>query len=119
MGSRGIGRPLTEPYWIPPVSQENAMNPTIEEQFNAFHETNPSVLDELVDLADQMVLHGYDRGSIGMLFEVLRWERMLETDDPSSEFKLNNNYRSRYARLIVQTYPRFEGFFETRNLRSA
>jgi hypothetical protein len=124
MGSRGIGRPLTDFSYTKVlathfVNQENAMNPTIKEQFDAFHTTNPTVLDELVDLADQLFLHGYTRGSMKMLFEVLRWERMLETDDPSSEFKLNNNYTSHYARLVVQTYPRFEGFFETRNLRSA
>lgn len=101
------------------MDQEDAVDPTIEEQFNAFHETNPQVLEELVELTDQLIEHGSDRGSIGMLFEVLRWQKLLETDDPSSEFRLNNNYRSRYVRLMVQTYPRFEGFFETRNLRSA
>ena len=101
------------------MEQEDAVNPTIEEQFNAFHDTNPVVFYELVQLADELLLHGYTRGSMKMLFEVLRWERMLATDDPSSEFKLNNNYTSHYARLVVQTYPRFEEFFETRNLRSA
>lgn len=101
------------------MDQETAINPTITEQFDAFHATNPVVLLELVDLADEILSHGYTRGSIKMLFEVLRWERMLETDDPSSDFKLNNNYTSHYARLIVREYPRFEGFFETRNLRSA
>ena len=101
------------------MDQEDAVDPTIEEQFNAFHETNPQVLEELVELTDELIEHGSNRGSIGMLFEVLRWQKLLETDDPSSEFRLNNNYRSRYVRLMVQTYPRFEGFFETRNLRSA
>ena len=101
------------------ICQEHAVDPTIEEQFNAVHETNPQVLEELVELTDELIEHGSNRGSIGMLFEVLRWQKLLETDDPSSEFKLNNNYRSRYARLMAHTYPRFEGFFETRNLRSA
>ena len=110
--------------WLQPLAmhlfdQENAVDPTIEEQFNAFHETNPVVLDELIELADELLLHGYNRGSMKMLFEVLRWERMLKTDDPSSEFKLNNNYTSHYARLVARTHPRFEEFFETRNLRSA
>ena len=109
----------TQPLAIHLMDEENAVDPTIEEQFNAFHETNPQVLEELVELTDELIEHGSNRGSIGMLFEVLRWQKLLETDDPSSEFKLNNNYRSRYARLMAQTYPRFEGFFETRNLRSA
>lgn len=88
----------------------------IKQQFVAFHEANPTVLDELVDLADQLVLHGQRKGSIKQLFEVLRWERMFTTTDPSG-FKLNNNYTSHYARLIMDTYPRYEGFFELRSMK--
>ena len=101
------------------INQEKAIDPTIGEQFEAFHATNPMVFDQLVGLADQLRDRGHTRGSMKMLFEVLRWERMLATDDPSSDFKLNNNYTSHYARLVTDRHPRFEGFFETRNLRSA
>jgi hypothetical protein len=34
------------------------------------------------------------------------------------DFKLNNNYHSRYARLIMEREPGLDGFFETRGLRS-
>jgi hypothetical protein len=90
----------------------------IKEQFDVFHKTNPVVFHELIGLADQLRSRGHKRGSMKMLFEVLRWERMIRTDDPSSEFKLNNNYTSHYARLMVETHPRFEGFFAIRHLRS-
>jgi hypothetical protein len=52
-----------------------------------------------------------------MIWEAMRWERFLLTKD-IEKYKLNNNYPSRYARLIVENNPEFEGFFETRKLRS-
>lgn len=107
--------------WLVPLANHllnKQVDPTIEEQFQAFHQTNPNVFFELIGLAEQLRRAGHMRGSMKMLFEVLRWERMIQTDDPSSEFKLNNNYTSHYARLIIDTHPRFEGFFELRSLRN-
>jgi hypothetical protein len=49
-----------------------------------------------------------------MLFEVLRWRRMLRT--AGDEFQLNNNYRSYYARLIMLQESDLEDVFETRRL---
>ena len=51
-----------------------------------------------------------------MLFEVLRWNQFVETDDP--DFKLNNIYTSRYARLIMEAEHGLAGIFDTRDLRS-
>ena len=52
-----------------------------------------------------------------MLFEVLRWEWIIRgLPDTAEEFKLNNNYTSRYARLIMESEPGLEGVFETRRL---
>jgi hypothetical protein len=42
----------------------------------------------------------------------LRYEHAI-TNDPSSEFKFNNNYRAFMAREIMQK-PMLEGFFSTR-----
>ena len=103
-----FGEPLELPF----------MEDSAEDRFRAFHKLNPAVFDELVVLADDLLQRGYKRGGMKMLFEVLRWQRMMRTSDPSSEFKLNNNYTSHYARLLADIHPRFEGFFETRRLRS-
>ena len=92
--------------------------PTIKEQFYAFHASNHEVADELALLAFDLQRRGHERGSISQLFEVLRWQRAMNTDDPSSEFKLNNNYRSHYARMLTRCYPRLDGFFELRQMRS-
>lgn len=92
---------------------------TIQKRFELFHAANPWVYDELLGLITQMRSRGRRRLGIGMLFEVLRWNWYLQTDDPTSEWKLNNNYRSRYARLIIEDFPHLEGFFELRALKAA
>lgn len=33
-------------------------------------------------------------------------------------FKANNNFRSRYVRLIIRDHPELEDFFELRELKS-
>lgn len=89
---------------------------TIEQQFLAFHEANPHVYDALVQMARDLVRRGRDHLGIGMLFEVLRWSYIKTWSD---DFKLNNNYRSRYARLIARTESDLANVFELRELKAA
>ena len=91
---------------------------TIDDSFDRFHSANPWVYDALVELARD--LHRRGRGKVGMkmLFEVLRWHWYMSTTDESSDFKLNNNYTSRYARLIMKNESDLEGIFEIRTLTS-
>jgi hypothetical protein len=84
-------------------------------EFLEFHTENPHVYTELVKLARQAKER--DRSKIGMkmLFEVLRWNRMITTNN--TDFKLNNNYTSHYARKIMEDYKELQGLFETREHR--
>lgn len=91
---------------------------SIQVKFEEFHRLNPWVYEHLVRLARQLVQRGHDKVGIKMLWEVLRWQTMF-THDPNSEFKLSNNYHSRYARLIMDQEVDLVGVFETRGLRSA
>lgn len=88
----------------------------LDEKFNKFHQENPRVYVELVGLARQAHERGRRKIGIKMLFEVVRWNRFITTNDP--DFKLNNNYHSRYARLIMQANPELDGLFNIRELRS-
>lgn len=101
-----------------PVAPTNTANhargATLEEQFAAFHEANPHVYTELRKMALAMVQRGYRRIGVKMLFEVLRYRHAMTTSDPSSEFKLNNNYTSFYARLLMCNEPALDGAFELR-----
>lgn len=87
---------------------------SLEERFRRFHALNPHVYRSLLALAHQEQAAGIERGSINRLYEVLRHRQALETrGDP---WKLNNSFRSFYARLLMECEPQLRGWFETRRL---
>lgn len=85
-------------------------------QFKAFHTNNPHVYALLVKLARAAKAKGARHLGMKNLYEVARWEHWMQTADFTSDFKLNNNYTSRYARLIMQQEPDLRDLFETRKL---
>lgn len=93
---------------------------TIQEKFEAFHAANPDVWRHFVRFARQLRSAGWQRASADLIAQRVRWECYLSgPGDSASPFKLNNNYVSRYARLLEQTYPaEFRGFFEFRRIRT-
>ncbi|MCL6443143.1 MAG: hypothetical protein K6T83_06765 [Alicyclobacillus sp.] len=91
---------------------------SLDEKFRQYHEDNPHVYATLVRLAREMKAKGYTHIGIGMIWETMRYQMLLTTHDPEG-WKLNNNYRSRYARLIMQQEPDLDGIFEIRELRSS
>ena len=96
-----------------PIVNINAHGLTLEQRFAAFHEANPHVYRRLRDLAVAAARRGRRMG-IKALFEVLRWQYAMQTDDPSSEYKLNNSYTSFYARLLMEREAELQNYFETR-----
>ena len=84
----------------------------IARAFWKFHAENPDVYDELVTLSKRLADAGRKKYGIGALFEVVRFHRSIKTTDPV--FKLNNNFRALYARLIMRDLPELEDFFEIR-----
>lgn len=89
---------------------------TIQERFEAFHGANPHVFAAFRRFAQEALAAGQHVGAKA-IWERMRWHLAIETRGDS--FKLNNNFTSRYARLLERTDPRFAGFFETRRLRDA
>jgi hypothetical protein len=82
-------------------------------RFEEFHADNPRVYEVLVSLARQWVVRtGRGKLGIGALYERARWEIALATGDP--DFKLNNNYRAYYARLIMAREWDLRGLFDLR-----
>lgn len=86
--------------------------------FAIFHTKHPEVYINLVKLARDLKARGHAKGGIGMLWEVLRWQWFM-TRDADEDFKLNNNYRSHYARFIMDNEADLKGFFDLRELRAA
>lgn len=92
----------------------------IQSAFELFHKENPHVYVMLVELARKVKAAGRSTYGIASLFEQLRWHFEFETSDPNMKnFKLNQNYRSRYARLIMQQEADLKDFFNTRQLLAA
>lgn len=91
------------------------MREPIDTQFQRFHRNNPIVYETLVQLAYEARENGLRKVGINLLWEVMRWRMQIHTrGDP---FKLNDIYRSRYARMLVENHPDLDGFFRMRRLR--
>ena len=89
---------------------------SLDARFERFHEENPTVYATLARLAREAVRRGKKRIGAKALWERMRWEFFLATTD--EEFKLNNSFTSRYARLLMEREPDLAGVFELRELRS-
>lgn len=90
---------------------------TIQEAFEDFDRLHPEVYQYLVKLTFEVYTRGYRHYGIGALWERLRWHFQIEKD--IEDFKLNNNFRSRYARKLMAAYPQeLDDFFEVRELRA-
>ena len=93
------------------------MDDSIEARFREFHAANPRVYQTLCSLARYAMQKGKRKIGIGALWERMRWDLWLETTDV--DFKLNNNFRSRYARLLMWHESDLAGVFEIRTLHTA
>lgn len=91
-------------------------NQSIQARFLRFHEENPEVYEALVRMARRIKASGQSSYSISGIYEVARYDRFISTT--GKPFKLSNSYRSRYARLIMETEADLAGFFVLRELRS-
>lgn len=98
--------------------RELVLRPGIQDRFEAYHRDNPNVYSMLVSLARYHIRRRRGvRLGIGYLFEILRWRFFLQVGTLDA-FKFNNDFRSRYVRLIEEHEPDLRGVFEKRTLRS-
>lgn len=91
---------------------------TPAEKFDEYHRLNPQVYSALEQMARDLINKGRRKVGIKMLMEVLRWNYQMQTQDPNSDFKINNNYAPYYARLLIQNNPTWADVFELRTIRS-
>lgn len=103
---------------FPPIQLAFDHEATIQAAFATFHVKHPEVYTELVRFTRIALLGRAAPIGIALIWERMRWHFLVDSD-ATEEFKLNNNYRSRYARLIMQQEPGLGNAFETRILRSA
>lgn len=104
-----------QPSLFQPLVQANvAPGATLAEQFEDFNARNPHVYRALVRMARELRRKGVRQWGIANLVEKLRFDYAVFTD---AGFRLNNNYRAFYARLIMDSEPDLAGFFATRTQR--
>lgn len=96
-------------YWSTPSKAQ-----TLREKYEQFNQANPWVFQSLAGMAIELQERGVEHYGIAALFEVLRYEHTMRTNDSSTPFKLSNSYRAFYARDIMATFPDLDGFFTTR-----
>ena len=94
----------------------NTPRRSIAERFADFHIQNPDVYKAIVEIASVMKGRGIHKMGIALIFERLRWLHYIDTKG-AEPFKLSNDFRSEYSRLIMQQEPSLAGFFEIRELR--
>ena len=76
---------------------------------------NPELYEVLCRFANQALASGITHLSMKLLYARARWYADCETE--GEEFKLNDHYRSLYARKLICEYPeKFDGFFVLRRL---
>lgn len=86
----------------------------IERDFKAFHDTNPQVYAELEELARRWWDKRHPkRMGVATLYETCRYNRHISVNYRDG-FKLNNNFRSLYARLLIAHHPEWDGVIELR-----
>lgn len=87
----------------------------LEWDFLKFHDQHPEVYELLKRFALEAIAAGRQQLSIALITERIRWETSVIG---GNEFKLNNNHRSFYARMFMDEFPQYEGFFRTRKQKA-
>jgi hypothetical protein len=102
----------------PIVTPPRIVGETLQERFERFNARNPHVYAAIVLIARRLVKAGRTRIGIAQVYEILRYERLVYAASDDGH-KLNNDFRSRYSRLIIAREPDLAAAFETRELRTA
>jgi hypothetical protein len=101
-----------------PFGEPRADPPTIRERFERFLEEQPDVWELFVDAARRLKARGYRRYGAKSIVEHIRFHKAVSGTDADG-WKINNVLVSRMARKLMEEHPdEFDGFFETRELKS-
>lgn len=88
---------------------------SLEQKFVEHHTANPHIFKAFVRLAERAKAEGRKHYGAKFMLELVRWNTPVEAADA---YKVNNNFPSRYVRLLAKERPDLAGLFETRKLKS-
>ena len=90
---------------------------SIQERFEAWIARNKEVYDLFKQFAFDLKKAGHEKGGAKAIAERIRWH--YATEGPrDGEFKLNNIFVSRLARMLIAECPQFEHFFKRRKIKT-
>lgn len=95
---------------------------TIQERFEEFHRANPHIYRGIEEYTLRLYRRDMERFGvvkrfgISPIIEALRYDHRLRTT--SEDFKINNNYRALYVRMLIKHHPKLEPMFELRERRT-
>lgn len=107
-------------------SEREIRNDRIQRRFEEYHRQNPNVYELIVAYARRAKRGGKKEWGIAAIIEIIRWEHFFKAQEEGikteggaeEKFKISNDYRSRYARLIMEQEADLSGFFKTKELRA-
>lgn len=80
--------------------------------FNQYHQENPIIWEKFKELTFKAIEKHFKNYSAKGIFELIRWH--TKGDIKSDGLKINNNYTADYARMFMNEFPQYKGFFRTR-----
>ena len=82
------------------------------DNFRKFHRNNPIVFDRVVKYTKMLMESGKKHYNIETILGVIRYN--IDVDTVGDQFKINNNYKPFYARMLMAYMGNF-GFFQLRD----
>ena len=103
-----------------PVSEDTPEDRTLDERFWMWVHAAPEVVEGFMAIALDLHRLGYKHCGAKLIAEQTRWRRMMRSGPTSTvdDYKINNSYVSRLARLTMARHPALAGFFQLRELHS-
>jgi hypothetical protein len=95
------------------------LNPAVEgmfDKFGEFHQNNPHVYEAFLDVARRGKEMGKTKWGIAGVIEILRWEWHHQTQDNHYPYKISNDYKPYYARILMANNADLANFFQCKEL---
>jgi hypothetical protein len=77
-----------------------------------YHEKNPHLYKAFKQFSSNAYGLGYKYFSAEMIINRMRWQTMIEAKDDS--FKIKNDVKPFYARMLMAKYKKYNNFFKLR-----
>lgn len=90
---------------------------SIQERFERFDMENPRIYELYKKFSLELYVRGRRKCGISLITERIRWEVIVTTT--GQDFKISNDFRSRYARKLMKENIALNGFFFIKQLRTA